>query len=435
MNTDIKREVENANNPQSPKTILFTHYGDDWIRGSERCLLDLIKHLDKKQFTAVLWCNQPKMAQAAAELGITVHHSSFPILFGWQAPRFNFLAFFKLIKEALQLIKSHNIELIHANSAAPCQWLTFAAKQAKLPLICHLHSPYQFRDRLTLGLYQTEMVVGVSQYVVTPLLTDKKPCEQVSVIANGIDTKRLLAQKVINLRGRFNIDPNKFVIATLGSLIKRKGVDLLINATEALLQKKIPVHLFVIGDGPELNNLQQQVKQLGLNNSVSFVGESVQTVGILRGTADLFVSAAREEAFGLVLAEASLANLAIVAPNIGGIPDVVINNKTGLLIPPESITSLTNAITQLYLNPLLRSKMAKAGQQHIYNKFTIEKNTALFQCLYYQQLTNHDHQQHLSKTVKTIRYLLTNLGIKLIEKLNVAFKHRMQNSKKKRLYS
>ena len=135
--------------------------------------------------------------------------------------------------------------------------------------------------------------------------------------------------------------------------------------------------------------------------------------------------------FGLVFAEASLANLAIVAPHIGGIPDVVINNKSGLLIPPENITALVNAITQLYLNPLLCTKMAKAGQQHIYNKFTIEKNTALFQRLYHKQLTHYDHQQNLSKTVKTIRYLLKNLAIKLTEKLNIVFNNRIQNAKKR----
>ena len=68
-----------------------------------------------------------------------------------------------------------------------------------------------------------------------------------------------------------------------------------------------------------------------LQNKVSLIGERDNAIGILRGTADLFVSAAREEAFGLVFAEASLAGLAIVAPNVGGISDVVVDKKSGLL--------------------------------------------------------------------------------------------------------
>jgi glycosyltransferase involved in cell wall biosynthesis len=370
---------------QLPTTVLFTHYGDNWIRGSERCLLDLIKHLDKKQFKAILWCNQPVMEKEAKSLNIEVYRSDFSILFGWQAPRFNLLAFFKLIKKALELIKKHDIKLIHANSAAPCQWLTFASKKSNIPLICHLHSTYQLRDRLTLGLYQTNMVVGVSKYVVAPLVKDNKPSEQITVIANGIDTERLLTQEVVNLRETLNIHSSDFVIASLGSLIKRKGVDLLIEATAKLLAE-IPVHLLVIGDGPETDNLKQQIKRLGLQDNVSLLGECENSMGILRGSADLFVSAAREEAFGLAFAEASLAGLAIVAPEIGGIPNVVIHQQSGLLIPEENINLLVSAINQLYLSPKLCIEMAKVGQLHILNNFTIEKNCQKFQALYKKQL-------------------------------------------------
>lgn len=371
-----------------PKTILYTHYGDDWIRGSERCLLDLIKHLDKSKFKAVLWCNQPIMVEAAKALEIEVYCSDFPLLFGWSMPRFDLLGFTGLIKEAIKIIDKHDVKLIHANSAAPCQWLTFASQKSKVPLICHMHSIYQLRDRLSLGLYQTQMAVGVSQYVIAPLIKDNKPINEMTVIANGIDTERLLNQEIIDLREELNIDSNSFVLACLGSLIHRKGVDLLIEATAQLLKKGIPVHLLVIGEGPEKENLKQQLIQLKLEKHVSLLGECENAVGLLRGSADLFVSAAREEAFGLVFAEASLAGLAIVAPKTGGIPDVVIDNKSGLLIPTEDVTSLVVAIERLYVDTPLRQQMEKAGLQHIYEHFTIEKNCQKFQSLYEQQIAN-----------------------------------------------
>lgn len=381
--------MPNKTNQQLPKTILFSHYGDNWIRGSERCLLDLIKHLDKSQFKALLWCNQPLMAKAAKDLDIEVYCTDFPILFGWQAPRFNVLAFIRLIKKAITLIKCHNIQLIHANSAAPCQWLTIAAKKCNVPLICHMHSAYQLRDRLTLGLYQTDMAVGVSQYVIEALIKDHKSNKQLTVIANGIDSKQLLSQPAVNLRETLNINSDDFVITSLGSLIHRKGVDLLIESVTQLLAKKVNVHLLVIGEGPEINNLKQQVTDLCLQNKVSFIGEQDNAHGILRGTADLFVSGAREEAFGLVFAEASLAGLAIVAPNIGGIPDIVIHNKTGLLVPAENIDALVSAIQQLYLSPRQCCAMALAGQQHVFKNFSIEKNCQQFQVLYQKLIDTH----------------------------------------------
>ena len=386
--------MTNKTTKHLPQTILFAHYGDNWIRGSERCLLDLIKHLDKTQFKAVLWCNQPLMAEAAKALDIDVYCSDFPLLFGWQAPRFNVSAFFNLIKEAVKLIKQHNIRLIHANSAAPCQWLTIAAKRSNVPLLCHMHSIYQFRDRLTLGLYQTDMAVGVSKYVIEPLVKDKKPSKQISVIANGIDTQRLLDQEVINARETLGIQIGDFVIASLGSLIHRKGIDTLISAMPKLLEQEVDAHLLIIGEGPEIENLKKQIAVLDLQNKVSLIGEQENAIGILRGTADLFVSAAREEAFGLVFAEASLAGLAIVAPKTGGIPDVVIDGKTGLLVASDklknnNIDELVNAIKHLFLSPAKCNEMAKAAQQHVVENFTIERNSEQFQLLYQNLINTH----------------------------------------------
>lgn len=380
--------MRELNSNQQPSCILFTHYGDNWIRGSERCLLDLISHLDKDKFTPVLWCNQEIMEVEAKKLGIEVYRSDFPLLLGWSAPRFNIRAFFGLIKQAVTIIKKHRIELIHANSAAPCQWLNFAARKCHIPLICHLHSIYQLRDRLTLGLYQVPMVVGVSRYVLSDLRQDNMPDSRMQVIANGIDTQTLLAQEKIDLRPRLAIPSNDFVIATVGSLIHRKGVDLIITALAQLREQNLHIHLLVIGDGPEANNLQQQIQKLGLQQYVTLLGEQDNVLGILRGSADLFVSAAREEAFGLVLAEASLAQLAIVAPAIGGIPDVVVDQQTGLLLQPENITALANAIYKLYFSPDLCNTMGEAGYRHILKNFSIEKNCQRFQQLYSRMLDN-----------------------------------------------
>jgi len=368
-------------------TILFIHYGDDWIRGSERCLLDLMTHLDKTRFKALLWCNQPSMVAAAKALNIEVYSSDFPILFGWQAPRYHIMGFFELIKEALAIIKMHDIKLLHANSAAPCQWLSFAAQQSNVPLICHMHTSYQLRDRLTLGLYQSSMLVGVSKYVLNPFIEDNKSSSEITVIANGIDTKRLLAQPIVNLRAQLHISDDDFVLACLGSLIHRKGVDLLITTVDLLIKKGLPVHLLVMGEGPEKQHLTAQIAQLGLQEKVSLLGECDHAVGLLRGTVDLFVSAAREEAFGLVFAEASLAGLAIVAPKTGGIPNIVIDQVTGLLVPTEDVNALTANIEKLYLNPSLREQMAAAGEEHVYNNFTIEENCKQFEALYTQQIS------------------------------------------------
>jgi len=120
-----------ATNNKTP--ILFVHYGDDWIRGSERCLLDLLTHLNRQKFVPIVWCNSKVMANEIKKLNIEVTCQRFPLLFGWHAPRFDLVSFFKLIKQGLKLVECHSIKLIHSNSGAPCQWLNIVARQKNYP--------------------------------------------------------------------------------------------------------------------------------------------------------------------------------------------------------------------------------------------------------------------------------------------------------------
>ena len=369
------------------KKILFTHYGDNWIRGSERCLLDLMQHINQQKYKPILWCNQPIMQLHAEALGIEVYRTDFSILLGWQAPRFNVLQFISLIKQAKQLITELEIDLVHANSAAPCQWLNIATRTCHVPLLCQMHAIYPLRDRLTLGLYQVSKVVAVSEYVMTPFYQDNQPVQRRQVITNGIDNQLLLAMPLANLRPKLSISSEAFVIAAVGSLIRRKGMDLIIDALALLIKKQIPIHLLIIGDGPEKKALNKQIQQLGLQQHVSLLGERNNVMGILRGTVDLFVSGAREEAFGLVFAEASLAGLAVIGPNIGGISEVVKHNQTGLLVEPENSVLLSEAIRKVYDSPNLAHRLGIKGQQHILDNFTITQNAQNFEQTY-QQLLN-----------------------------------------------
>ena len=374
--------------PKGPATILFTHFGDDWIRGSERCLLDLLTHIDRDQFNPVVWCNSGIMADTVRGLGITAYRSDFSLLLGWRSPRFDIRTFAAQVKQGMRLVDEHGVKLLHNNSGAPNQWMSLVARSRGLPSLVHLHARYPLRDRITLGLHQTPMCVGVSQPVIETLLEDGIPRQHTRVIANGIDTQRLDRQPDINLRRQLNLNSDDFLIATTGSLIRRKGIDLIIDALSRLLAQGLPAHLAVIGEGPEREPLQQQIRQLGIGSHVHLLGEQTSIAGLLRGSADLFVSGAREEVFGLVLAEAGLAGLPVIAPAVGGIPDVVADGQTGLLVPPEDAKALAGAIRKLYHAPRLRTRMGLAGRRRVNRHFTIERNVDRFERLYHRMLND-----------------------------------------------
>ncbi|WP_407334210.1 glycosyltransferase family 4 protein [Enterovibrio sp. 27052020O] len=372
----------------NPQKVLFVHYGDNWIRGSERCLIDLITHLDRTLFEPVLWCNSELLAQEVLKLDVPVYVSNFTLLLGERTPKWDVLGFSKLVNQGLRIVDDHQVALIHSNSGAPSQWLNWVSRARKLPLVLHLHSRYPLRDRITLGLHHASMAVGVSQPVVDQLLTDGAVPSRCQVIPNGIDTETLLKQPVEDIRRTLNLPSDAFVAISVCSLIHRKGVDLLIEACKKLREMCLPIHLVVIGEGPERETLEAQIIAAGLSNFVHLVGEKHNVVGMMRGGADLCISGAREEVFGLTLAEAGLAGLPVIAPRVGGIPSVINHQKTGLLVEPENAHALAQAIYHLFVNQDQRLEMGVKGQQHVAEHFTISTHTRAFEQLYQGLITN-----------------------------------------------
>ncbi len=372
----------------TPHAILFVHYGDEWLRGSERCLLDLISHLDRTRFTPVVWCNSSVFESAikALDMNIPVYNGDFPLLLGWQSPTLDISGWRRLVKNGLSLVQDHRIQLIHANSGAPCQWLTAVSKQTGVPLIAHLHARYPARDRITLGLHHLTTAIGVSQPVIQQLLDDGVPERCLHVIPNGLDTTALDAQPVTNVRQAIGAPDAELLLITTGSLIDRKGVDLLIDALPLLHQQGLMAHLVILGEGESRRGLMAMTQHLTLQHHVHFLGEQTGIAGWLRGGADIYVSGAREEVFGLALAEASLCELAVIAPDVGGISSVIEHGTTGLLVTPDSVQAMTDAVYELAKHPKIRQRMGKAGRERILEHFTIEQNTQRFEEIYQNRI-------------------------------------------------
>lgn len=356
----------------SATPILLVHYGENWIRGSERCLLDLLAHLDRSRFAPLLWCNSQLLAEEAARLGVKAVVEPFTLLLGWQAPCFDVGAHRALCQRAQALIDEHGAALVHANSAAPCQWLAGVCRKMKVPLVCHLHARYQPRDRFTLRVHQANVLIGVSQPVLAPWREDGCEHRRLVHIANGVDGARLSEGRHWPVLGMLELPPGELILATIGSLIKRKGVDLLIRSLAELTRQGEEAQLLVIGSGPEQAALTALAADLGVAGRVHFLGERPDSAAILRGGVDLLVSGAREEVFGLTLAEAGMLGLPVSAYRVGGIPEVVEHTVTGLLADPGDWRQMA-AHWQRLSNPALRSRLGRAGQKRANQLFTVRR--------------------------------------------------------------
>ena len=362
--------------------ILFTHFGDQWIRGSEVLLLDLLRHLDPARFRPIVWCNGMEMAEACRAAGFTTQRTDFAFYFDAGSPRFSPRVYAGLVREGVALARQHRVQVLHANSAAPTQWLVPVARTLRVPLLSHLHIDYLRRSRYALLLHQADLVVGVSRQVLDEPIHDGVPKSRTQVIYNGIDFARLDAKPGADLRPTLGIAPGTVLIGAVGSLIRRKGHDVLVRAISEVEN----VHLLVASDGPEREPLQALSAELGLASRVHFLGYHEPITDIYR-SCDVMVLASRADAFGLVLAEAGYSRRPVVATRVGGIPEVVVDGETGFLVPPDDVPALAAAIGRLAADPTLRGRLGAAGRARAEANFSVQRMAAEFSDTY-ERLAN-----------------------------------------------
>src|SRR4051812_19340757 len=112
-----------SNMTPEPATILFTHYGEDWIRGSEVLLLDLLGALNKNKVKPIVWCNSNTMASATRAAGYLTYQDDFRHMFDYGSPKPSASHFFGLVRKGRELCRKHGVGILHGNSLAPVQWL------------------------------------------------------------------------------------------------------------------------------------------------------------------------------------------------------------------------------------------------------------------------------------------------------------------------
>ncbi len=368
------------------KKILYVHYGDAWVRGSERCLLDLLTHLNTDKYEPFVWTNNSMLIPHLEELRIPYQLDDFPILMGWNSPKVDVKSWIKLIGKGRQLITEQQIDLVHVNSAAPCQWMALAARYNRCPMTTHLHSDYIGRDRMTLGLHLSPYIITASNAISQNLKRDGFPAERLEVVHNGIDIERLEIQPQVDVKQRLKIGSDAVVFATVGSLIYRKGIDRIMVALRHLLLEYPNSHLVVIGEGEERENLNALCQKLHLEQNVHFVGEQANVVGWLKGC-DAFVSGAREEAFGLVVTEAAIAKRTVIAPFEGGIPEIIHHGQTGLLYVNQGFGPIFDMMRCVHSHPQECQVIAKSAYQHVKQHFSVLRYVAQIEALYSRLLT------------------------------------------------
>ncbi|WP_045498486.1 glycosyltransferase [Vibrio hyugaensis] len=368
----------------TPKRILYVHYGDNWIRHSEVVLLDLLSRIDRDQFQPYVWTNCEPLIEKCHEMGIETQYSAFKLVGGWSTHRWDISAWNRLIKQGSELIDKHNIDLVHVNNGATCQWMCLAARMNHVPLVTQLHCHYGVRARFSLDIHMSPKLICVSQGMGQELIRDGYPEENLHVVHNGVSLDR--SEKSVDVKDYLGIPKNAFTFLSVGSLIKSKGFDRLIRAIHMHNYHQNNPHLVIVGDGEERKSLKQLTLDLGVEDRVHFVGQQNNKDAWMTGNVDAFISGAYEEDYGLAVGEAALAKLPIVAPKIGVIPELVEHNHSALLYPNHGMAGLLNSMQRMLNDAPLRNQLVHNAYQYATQHLTISASVNAIESIYHSEL-------------------------------------------------
>lgn len=385
------------------KKILILDTGKEW-GGGTNSFLELLKRIDKNKyhFTALFYNNykkgadsdikteveklgveflileqrkQPVMAKIAKEL------SRLTFFFSRQLKRyFVFLIdyHFRIKRNAekiSELLKNLGIDLLYMNNQ-PSSNLEgiIAAKIIGIPALQHsrIETRLNSFEVKAVNLWLKKMIC-VSEGVKNSFIRqgiDKSKCV---VVYNGIDSKTIPQASRKEIRSAWGISDNEIVIGTVGSLIKRKRIINLIESIALIAHiSEQPVKCMIVGKGPEKGNLVEIVKIKNLGGEVIFTGFQSDAISHINAL-DIFAMPSENEGMPRVILEAMLMGKPVIASDITGPSELVVNGETGFLVPVGKTDAIAGAILRLIENPILRERMGEKAKERVTRNFPVEK--------------------------------------------------------------
>jgi len=208
--------------------------------------------------------------------------------------------------------------------------------------------------------------------------------KRIRVIPNGVDTATFRSQPDLKsaVREKLKVPADRFVIGSLGRMVPIKNHVAILKAAEVLLQRGMNAHVLLVGSGPELERYRDCVADsAGLRGRVTFVGATDRVAEVLNAM-DVFVLPSFSEGMSNTLLEAMSSGLPVVATRVGGSPEVVEENRSGLLFAPGNLDQLSDCLSQLAQQASLGRALGEAARQQIAARFSFERMVDSYSRLY-----------------------------------------------------
>ncbi len=217
--------------------------------------------------------------------------------------------------------------------------------------------------------------------------------DKVDVIYNSVEIDQAEPADRRAIRRELGLEETDIVIGTAGRCETQKGLSYLLEAAAILCRNRNDLRFVIMGDGPLKPELETHADNLGITSSVIFTGWRNDVTRLMWGL-DIFCLASLWESFGMVLVEAMSRNLPIVATRVDGIPEVVQEGKTGLLVPPRDPQAIADALGRMIRDPESARKMGNEGCRRALACFNVDRMIVKYDKFLYELALNCKRSRH-----------------------------------------
>lgn len=352
--------------------------------GAEEHILELLRGLDRRQFQLHLACPEVLLTQYGKDIPEDVHVT--PILLD---------RLFDM-RGAIRLgltLRNQKIGILHCHMFRAGLFASPIGRLCRVPVILettHVRETWRkgwFKSRFVVDRaigHLIDRYIAVSEANSKYLIEEKRiPARKVTVIQNGCSMDRVNPEKAHpeGIRESLGFSKSDIVLIVMARLEPQKGHKILLQALSTVRAEFPNIRLICLGTGALKDELNSLARELKLNEIVRFVGFQSNVADWL-AVADIGVLPSFYEGLPLTAVETLAAGLPLVATAVDGTPEVVLDGKTGLLVPPGDPAAMAGAIRQLARQSELRQKLAKAGREWVLQRFTIERQVEQTSSLY-----------------------------------------------------
>lgn len=366
-------------------TINVLHLRDTHeIGGPGKTILETISHIDNKKYNlhiAVFMARCEKeetpFMKEARKRGFNIHIIRSLNQFD---PR--------ILLSIFRLIKKHKIDIIHTHEILTDILGYLISKFCNVRLITTLHGwiNNKFKDKVYIYIDNAILkafnrIIVVSNAMKEQLIHCGISSGNIDVLHNSIVVKNYKKVSKGYLGEIVHKKIKRPVIGTIGRLSLEKGHKDFIKAASVVLQKGYDAAFFLIGDGPEKENLLRLIKNLNLEGKI-FITGYLRNIQSVYSDIDLMVLPSYTEGLPNVVLEALLMEVPVIATNVGGTPEIIRNDETGFLIRPGFPEEISSKIIEYLRDPVKFEEMSKIGRLLIEKEFNFNKRTKKLEMIY-----------------------------------------------------